>query len=229
MRKILLTFILFIILSSMFLGAVTPATSKAVKIQGASGSVLHISITPLSTQSTSFLLGMPFDIEEDLVQYGVMKEGRIIAKWSMVSNTNFDISVKADLLTSKNTYIKDGISVHAEMPYIMRVYYSFGYYVSANEISSHTGYLLLNNETGLGSIVDESGAVESTVTWTTDKWFIFDFLPDDIAEGGLSGNIDGNITFMFTESSTNTISSSPDTVPSGNYSAVVTIKLEAKT
>ena len=226
MRKILLTFILFIILSSMLLGAVTPATSKAVKIQGASGSVLHVSITPLSTQSTSFLLGMPFDIEEDLVQYGVMKEGRIIAKWSMVANTGFNLSVKADLLTSENTY---GDKIHAELPYIMRVYYSFGYYVSANEISSHTGYLLLNNETGLGSIVDESGAVESTVTWTTDKWFKYDFMPDDIYKKGLSGSVDGNITFMFTEQSTKRISDYPDTVPAGNYSATVTIKLEAKT
>ena len=226
MRKILLTFILFIILSSMFLGAVTPATSKAVKIQGASGSVLHVSITPLSTQSTSFLLGMPFDIEEDLVQYGVMKEGRIIAKWSMVANTRFNLSVKADLLTSKNTY---GDNIHDELPYIMRVYYSFGYYVSANEISSHTGYLLLNNETGLGSIIDESGAVESTVTWTTDKWFKYDFMPDDIYKKGLSGSVDGNITFMFTEQSTKRISDYPDTVPAGNYSATVTIKLEAKT
>ena len=226
MRKILLTFILFIILSSMFLGAVTPATSKAVKIQGASGSVLHVSITPLSTQSTSFLLGMPFDIEEDLDQYGVMKEGRIIAKWSMVANTRFNLSVKADLLTSENTY---GDKIHAELPYIMRVYYSFGYYVSANEISSHTGYLLLNNETGLGSIVDESGSVESTVTWTTDKWFKYDFMPDDIYKKGLSGSVDGNITFMFTEQSTKRISDYPDTVPAGNYSATVTIKLEAKT
>ena len=226
MRKILLTFILFIILSSMLLGAVTPATSKAVKIQGASGSVLHVSITPLSTQSTSFLLGMPFDIEEDLVQYGVMKEGRIIAKWSMVANTGFNLSVKADLLTSENTY---GDKIHAELPYIMRVYYSFGYYVSANEISSHTGYLLLNNETGLGSIVDESGSVENTVTWTTDKWFKYDFMPDDIYKKGLSGSVDGNITFMFTEQSTKRISDYPDTVPAGNYSATVTLKLEAKT
>ena len=226
MRKILLTFILFIIISSVLLGAVTPATSKAVKIQGASGSVLHVSITPLSTQSTSFLLGMPFDIEEDLVQYGVMKEGRIIAKWSMVANTRFNLSVKADLLTSKNTY---GDNIHAELPYIMRVYYSFGYYVSANEISSHTGYLLLNNETGLGSIIDESGAVESTVTWTPDQWFKYDFMPDDIYKKGLSGSVDGNITFMFTEQSTKRISDYPDTVPAGNYSATVTIKLEAKT
>ena len=226
MRKILLTFILFIILSSMLLGAVTPATSKAVKIQGASGSVLHVSITPLSTQSTSFLLGMPFDIEEDLVQYGVMKEGRIIAKWSMVANTRFNLSVKADLLTSENTY---GDKIHAELPYIMRVYYSFGYYVSANEISSHTGYLLLNNETGLGSIIDESGAVESTVTWTTDKWFKYDFMPNNIYKKGLSGSVDGNITFMFTEQSTKRITDTPNTVPEGNYSATVTIKLEATT
>ena len=101
--------------------------------------------------------------------------------------------------------------------------------MSANEISSHTGYLLLNNETGLGSIVDESGAVESTVTWTTDKWFKYDFMPNNIYKKGLSGSVDGNITFMFTEQSTKRITNTPDTVPEGNYSATVTIKLEATT
>lgn len=226
MRKFIICFASIIIISSFVVDAVTPATSKAVKIQGASGSVLHVSVTPLSTQSTSFLLGMPFDIEEDLVQYGVMKEGRIIAKWSMVANTGFNVSIKADLLTSKNTY---GDNLHAELPYIMRVYYSFGYYTSSSEISSHNGYLLLNNETGSGSIVNESGITESSVTWTTDKWFKYDFMPDDIKKSGLSGSIDGNITFMFTEQSTKTISVFPDTVPAGNYSATVTIKLEAKT
>ena len=54
-------------------------------------------------------------------------------------------------------------------------------------------------------------------------------MPDDIKKSGLSGSIDGNITFMFTEQSTKTISDYPDTVPAGNYSALVTIKLEAKT
>ena len=226
MRKFIICFASIIIISSFVVGAVTPATSKAVKIQGASGSVLHVSVIPLSTQSTSFLLGMPFDIEEDLVQYGVMKEGRIIAKWSMVANTHFTISIKADLLKSKNPY---GEGLYAELPYIMRVYYSFGYYTESSEIASHNGYLLLNNETGAGSIVDGGGIVESSVTWTTDKWFKYDFMPDDIDKSGLSGSIDGNITFMFTEQSTKTISVFPDTVPAGNYSATVTIKLEAKT
>ena len=79
------------------------------------------------------------------------------------------------------------------------------------------------------SIVDESGSVENTVTWTTDKLFKYDVMPDDIYKKGLSGSVDGNITFMFTEQSTKRISDYPDTVPAGNYSATVTIKLEAKT
>ena len=55
MKKFLFSFVLFMIISTTLFSAVKPATSKAVKIQGASGRVLHEKVTPLSTQSTSFL------------------------------------------------------------------------------------------------------------------------------------------------------------------------------
>ena len=97
MKKLLLS-IIFSISIVAALSAISNPVTKPFKIQGGSGTVLHISITPTSTQATSFLMGMPFDIEEDLVQYGKMKDGRSIAKWSMVANSDFKIKVSEETI-----------------------------------------------------------------------------------------------------------------------------------
>ena len=225
----LLLLIFFIICTA---GAtITNPVSKPFKIQGGSGSVLHINITPISTQATSFLMGMPFDIEEDLVQYGKMKSGRSIANWSMIANTDFVLKVKAGLLTSDGTYTPVGSSdaVHAEIPYILEFDYSFGFYDKNGSIDNLTGYFSLNNETGSGSYINPETGATTNVTWTTDKAFVFDILPSDIdSKGLLRGAVDGQIYFMFTENGTDRIKNQGKTVPVGDYNAYVTVTLEAK-
>ena len=228
MKKLLLS-IIFSISIVAALSAISNPVTKPFKIQGGSGTVLHISITPTSTQATSFLMGMPFDIEEDLVQYGKMKDGRSIAKWSMVANSDFKIKVSAGLLTSEETYqlSKDSETLYAELPYIMKFEYSFGYYTSGN-ISDLSGSFSLNNETGNGSYVNPETGTSTDVTWAPDKSFVYDILPSNIDSAGLSGSVDGQIYFMFTENSTYRIKNEGDTVPVGDYYAYVTVTLEAK-
>lgn len=228
MKKLLLS-IIFSISIVAALSAISNPVTKPFKIQGGSGTVLHISITPTSTQATSFLMGMPFDIEEDLVQYGKMKDGRSIAKWSMVANSDFKIKVNAGLLTSEGTYIPTGETtpVHAELSYIMKFEYSFGYYESNGNISNLSGSFTLDNETGNGSYVNPETGTSTDVTWAPDKSFIYDILPSNIDSAGLSGSVDGQIYFMFTENSTYRIKKEADTVPVGDYHAYVTVTLEA--
>lgn len=223
-----LLFLFFIICTAG--AAITNPVSKPFKIQGGSGSVLHINITPISTQATSFLMGMPFDIEEDLVQYGKMKSGRSIANWSMIANTDFVLKVKAGLLTSEGEYTPVGSSdaVHAEIPYILEFDYSFGFYDKNGSIDNLTGYFSLNNETGSGSYINPETGATTNVTWTTDKAFVFDILPSDIDSTGLSGSVDGQIYFMFTQNGTYRIKNQGGTVPVGDYYAYVTVTLEAK-
>lgn len=229
MKRIKIVFILTLSIIVTLNAAVINPVSKPFKIQGGSGTVLHINITPISTQSTSFLMGMPFDIEEDLVQYGKTKEGRSIANWSMVANTDFKIKVKAGLLTSVGTYTPSEGSedVNAELSYIMTFEYSFGYYDSNGNISNLSGNFSLNNETGGGSYINPETGSSASVTWTPDKYFVFDFLPSDIDATGLSGSVDGQVYFMFTENSTSRINKQGDTVPVGDYYSYVTVKLEA--
>lgn len=229
MKKLLLS-IIFSISIVAALSAISNPVTKPFKIQGGSGTVLHISIIPTSTQATSFLMGMPFDIEEDLVQYGKMKDGRSIAKWSMVANTDFKIKVSAGLLTSEETYqlSKDSETLYAELPYIMKFEYSFGYYDQSGNISDLSGSFSLNNETGNGSYVNPETGTSTDVTWAPDKSFVYDILPSNIDSAGLSGSVDGQIYFMFTENSTYRIKNEGDTVPVGDYYAYVTVTLEAK-
>ena len=228
MKKLLLS-IIFSISIVAALSAISNPVTKPFKIQGGSGTVLHISIIPTSTQATSFLMGMPFDIEEDLVQYGKMKDGRSIAKWSMVANTDFKIKVSAGLLTSEETYqlSKDSETLYAELPYIMKFEYSFGYYDQSGNISDLSGSFSLNNETGNGSYVNPETGTSTDVTWAPDKSFVYDILPSNIDSSGLSGSVDGQIYFMFTENSTYRIKNEGDTVPVGDYYAYVTVTLEA--
>ena len=229
MKKLLLS-IIFSISIVAALSAISNPVTKPFKIQGGSGTVLHISIIPTSTQATSFLMGMPFDIEEDLVQYGKMKDGRSIAKWSMVANSDFKIKVSAGLLISEETYqlSKDSETLYAELPYIMKFEYSFGYYDQSGNISDLSGSFSLNNETGNGSYVNPETGTSTDVTWAPDKSFVYDILPSNIDSAGLSGSVDGQIYFMFTENSTYRIKNEGDTVPVGDYYAYVTVTLEAK-
>ena len=65
----------------------------------------------------------------------------------MVANTDFKIKVNAGLLTSEGTYIPTGETtpVHAELSYIMKFEYSFGYYESNGNISNLSGSFSFDN------------------------------------------------------------------------------------
>ena len=197
--------------------------SKQFKIQGAAGAVIRATVAPISTQSTSFIMGMPFDIEDDLVQYGVMQNGRTIANWSLVTNTGFEMKIKADLLASTNTYNNGTDDVNCYLPYILKFDYNFGYFDSQGS-SSITGDFEIDNERGVVKYTDPTSGLSTEKGISADGYLCFQFLPSGM---GLSGSVDGLIYFMFTESSSKRIKNSGKTVPVGDYSAEVTIILES--
>lgn len=230
MKKRLCIFILFFAMTSLIFSATIhdTETSKYFKIQGASGAVIRATVSPISTQSTAFIMGMPFDIEDDLVQYGVMQNGRTIANWSLVTNTDFRIRIKADLLKSKNTYTDDTDSyVYCYLPYILKFTYNFGYFDSNGTSLSESGKFEIDNERGVAKYNDPATGLSTEKGLSADGYIDFQFLPSGITEHGISGSVDGDIYFMFTESSTNRIKNNGDTVPVGEYSALVTIVLES--
>ena len=225
MKKAFCFSIVFLLVSTLLFSATIhdTETSKYFKIQGASGAVIRATVAPISTQSTSFIMGMPFDIEDDLVQYGVMQNGRTIANWSLVTNTGFEMKIKADLLASTNTYNNGTDDVKCYLPYILKFDYNFGYFDSQGS-SSITGDFEIDNERGVVKYTDPTSGLSTEKGISADGYLSFQFLPSGM---GLSGSVDGLIYFMFTESSSERIKKRGNTVPVGDYSAEVTIILES--
>lgn len=230
MKRKILVLIFMLVASKAFCTVSNPAT-RPFKIQGGVGSELRIRITALSTQSTSFSMGMPFDIEEDLVQYGAMKDGRTIATWSMTANCPFVIKVNAGKLTSENPKSASDTS-KALLTYILKFEYNFGYYNTSGSIERNDGTFSINNEDLMGTYFDTNSNTTVTANADPDGWVTFDIMPVSIAKTGLSGSVDGKIYFMFTQSSTTLIEKNAKKtegdVPAGDYDAVVRVLLEAK-
>ena len=235
MKKIMTTAVLLLLSLALF--ADDPSWGEAVNrsftVQGGYGEVVKVVFTKIPTQSSSFAIGMPFDIEGG-VQYSVTEDGREISYWSLVSNTNFKLNVTAGKLTSENEYTdsegkyttEKGITGKAELDYIMKFTYSFGY-IQGGVQQTSTGYFTVNTGTGTVTYAkpgEGEKTVEKTVT-ASDEFYTVDIMPTPTSGTGLStiGSVDGSVYFMFTQSSTSRIKNDPETVPSGNYTAAVTI------
>lgn len=217
---------LIIIFASINLFAYKNPVTKSLKLQAAYGDVLNISVTPLSTQSTAFLAGMPFSIEDILVQYGKTTDGREIASWSMVSNSPFILKIKATPLKSINAF--SGTDEYAYLSYLLKFEYSFGYYENNGGITSHAGSFSLDTEKGISKYIDGSTKTEVIRPKTTLDEYVFDFMATNILEKGLSGTVDGSVYFMFTEDTSAVIENEIDSLPEGLYSTQITMTLEAK-
>lgn len=229
MKKAFCFSIVFLLVSTLLFSATIhdTETSKYFKIQGASGAVIKATVSPISTQATSFIMGMPFDIEDDLVQYGVMQHGRAIANWSLVTNTSFLIKIKADLLASNNTYYDGTNNVKCYLPYYLKFGYDFGYFDINGSSLSESGEFEIDNERGIAKYTDPNTGLSTEKGVSADGYISFQFLSTGITSHGISGSVDGEIYFMFTESSSDRILNRGSTVPVGEYSAEVTIVLES--
>ena len=228
MKKRLVSTIVFLLVAGIVFSTVNDTnTSKYFKIQGASGAVLRTTVSPISTQSTAFIMGMPFDIESDLVQYGVMQNGRTIANWSLVANTGFTMKIKADLLKSAGTYNNGAEDVNCYLSYLLKFTYNFGYFDLSGNSLSESGEFSIDNENGIVKYKDPVTGSSTEKGLSADGYLGFQFLPSGIATHGLSGSVNGDIYFMFTETSSDTIKNHGELVPVGDYSADVTIILES--
>lgn len=226
MKKILtILFILFLSVS-LFSASWSEAVNRAFTLQGVYGSVVKVKFTKIPTQSSSFATGMPFDIESELVQYKKMEDGREISYWSMVSNTYFKLKITPTKLTSEGTYtdstgkyLKAGETGKAELDYIMKFKYSFGY-IQNNKQQTSTGYFTINTGSGIVTSA-KAGSGETTSTADNGVYTVELMSSSDTPE--TIGSVDGSVYFMFTSAATNRIQNDPETVPSGNYTAKVTV------
>lgn len=229
MKRIIVLLSVLVLSVFMLSATVTSKVQRRIVVQGAYDSVTKVVFSPISTQSGSFALGMPFDIEGRLVQYGETENGREISKWSLVSNTKFKLKVKVGKLTYKKTDKDDTNS--CELDYIIKFTYDFGYYDSSGTAQDLSGFFSVdtgeNDGKGRSHYLDSSGTIKYG-TPDDDGYFDIDIMPA-VQKDSLVGTVEGSVYFMFTQAATNQIQKQADTVPSGDYEAQVIIKIEEKT
>ncbi len=232
MKKIMSMMILLLLALSLFAASWSEAVNRSFTIQGGYGEVVKVTFTKIPTQSSSFAIGMPFDIEGELVQYSITESGREISYWSIVSNTNFTLNITAGRLISEGKYTDstgkyndEGSTDTAKLDYIMKFTYSLGY-IQNNAQQTASGYFTINtgNETVTYA---KPGEGETTATKGDDGIYTVEIMPSSVGSGTI-GSVDGSVYFMFTSASTSRIKNDPDTVPSGNYTATVTITVNTE-
>lgn len=182
--------------------------SESFVIQAGYGGVTTVMIDEIPAQSMQYIAGMPFDIEEAIVQYASNPEsGRRIARFSMLSNQDFTITFDGEPMR----LVKDGVTQSGEndpeLYYILYFDCQLGYYVNGEIQTADTTDFIYRSANG-------------TASWNPGLF------SDD---GTFIGNVNGYIYFMFDSQTSSFISSSTDaSLPPGNYEAnvVVTIKTD---
>ncbi len=214
-NKRLIILLIFIICMVSHLSAVlVPDLSRAIKLQGALGEVLSVSVEPLSAQTSSYRFGMPFDVQDASVQYsseGTL--GRPIAHWTVLANTPFTITVQpADENNGRLVHVSE-----ASMPldYILTFSYNLDYYVRGEAHSaSGTDFVYKTNESST-----PFNSREAIRKHGEDGYLSAD-------EKALTGSVDGTVYFRFADRQAETIDDNTS-VPPGNYEAKIKLILEA--
>lgn len=204
MRRMLMTIIS--ISAVMMLSAATQPISDSFMIQAGYEEACSVAVHEIAAQSTSYIGGMPFDIEEDIVAYNAADVGRRIATIDIISNTRFRMTITSD---GPMKHIEnDGSRSETSTPlhYILTFRFLLGFYVNGNI-----------NENVTTDVVFRSSAGRRE--WTINA------SPDSDT---FLGTVDGAIYFMFDQAASEFIDSSDDTsLPPGNYDSTVTITVEA--
>ena len=221
-----LTFIsvLLIVISSLSALSWGESMQRSGTIQGAYGSVVKVVFSQIATQSSSFSVGMPFDIEGRLVKYSATEDGRLISYWSVVSNAKFKLEISADKLTS----VKKSNGKSTELDYILKFTYDLGYKDANGVQKALSGNFSINTETQKCTYMKANGD-QTEVSPDNDGFYTVDLMPTT-GNKSIIGSVEGCVYFMFTSLSTTEIHKTENnTVLSGDYTADVTVKIYTET
>ena len=222
MRKIIALII------SVFCISVLPAQyvkqlSKPLELQAGYDTVAFITVDEIPAQSQAYLQGMPFNIEESYVAYGATENGRQIANWSMISNTNIKLRITAAPMHHVSEY-----SLY--LPYTLYFTYEIGYTDSAGN-SQTSGSRHFSITTSGSPTSEDNPTANTTEISPMDGLSIDSSSSDQNTEYYYVGSLNGGIYFQFTEWSTERIADpankgiNSQNLPSGNYQAIVTIEM----
>lgn len=223
MKKRYIFFLIITFCFSSLFAVATNVQTKTISIQAGVSNTLYVAVQPIAAQSQAYIMGMPFSIDDKLVKYEYKEKGRHVASWSILTNSNFDITVVANDLVHE-TEKEEKIS------YYLCFDYSLSYFpISAKEPVTKEGAFIIksdgNSDTDTPSSYIDSK--NSDFYMIKDSGVAFNLISDADSGTQYIGALDGAIYFKMSKASDDT-NSSTDSYPGGNYSGLVKIMLEAK-
>lgn len=231
------SFLLLSLLSCISIFAVDITTldtlhrlTRPIILQGAYEKVLSVSVTPISSASESFVIGMPFNIEDDSVQYNESDSafGRRIATWSFMSNsTNFNIAISGTPMMPINKP-EGSIALDYQMGFAFDMSYTPASGGSSRNVSG--GILFSTCDTKIYGQEIKAGEqlIFSGTSLGVDS---FQSLLSSAGafENGVVGSEGGGIYFRFSKEASTAIyaakGNSTVEIPKGEYSADVIITI----
>ena len=237
MKRIFMLIIIFLTVLSLYSEKITvnektiEFKTSSVELQGAYEEALNMNINPIAAQTESFLSGMPFNIEEEFVKYNRLSDGRAIATWNVLSNTRFNIYIRAERM-----YHVNDTNYNYPLDYILTFSYNLAY-PNLNNFNGAGSFYVTSNEpvvTGAGTIEDPESALIPLISIETPQGLeenfykinLFDDFTDAITSG-FTGSVDGSVYFKFTSDSTDALhGTNKDNYKSGDYTAIVKFFVE---
>ena len=242
MKKLIL--IVIVSLLTGFLAASSSETetpsietkTSSIQLQGAYNSALNMNITPIAAQTESYLAGMPFNIEEEFVQYQENSDGRAIANWNVLSNTRFNIYIKVE-----NMVHADAANYAPSIPlsYILTFSYNLAF-PNLTDLNGSGSFWVRSGSTmgyGTNSTTTEISIAQPYENDTSlpagimdeDSFYKINLFNSNIFDSGFvgfTGSVDGRVFFKFTQEATEALQTNADEYPAGNYKAMVTFFIE---
>ena len=224
MKKRYIFFLIIICcFSSLYSADVENVKTKSIRIQAGVSNTLYVAVQPIAAQSQAYIMGMPFSIDDELVKYNYKEKGRHIASWSILTNSNFDITVAANDLvheTEKNEKIS----------YYLCFDYALSYFpINAKDPITKEGAFVIKSDGNTDKEIPSSYTNETNPNFYMIKNSGEKFSLISNADSGTQyiGALDGAIYFKMSKAS-DKINSSAESYPGGNYSGLVNIMVEAK-
>ena len=236
MKRIMLISMIMMSLAALSAAETNWEFSRSFTIQAGRDTVASLEITPISAQTENYRIGMPFNIEDTQVQNSVngvpnLGSGRTIANWSLISNTNFDLTIQAEPLhyTGDQAEAADVPSLNYILTFFCNLTLANGNQ-EAIEFSFDLNGSRCSTNHGTAEAVTGDSIFPTENASASSTQFRFDLLQGEnigLEQGAFIGSLDGTVAFKFSDDVTQAELAS-DTYPAGSYEALVYIRLTEK-
>ena len=236
MKRIILISMMIMSLAALNAVETNWEFSRSFTIQAGRDTVASLEITPISAQTENYRIGMPFNIEDTQVQSSVngvqnLGSGRTIANWSLISNTNFELTIQAEPLhyTGDQAEGTDVPPLNYILTFFCNLTLANGHQ-DAIEFSFDLNGNKCSTNHGEARPVSGESIFPTEYASSASNQFYFDLLNGEstgLEQGAFIGSLDGTVSFKFSDDVRQEELAS-DTYPAGSYEALVYIRLTEK-